>query len=101
MMTSAMIISATDRVLENGALNTGTPRWFAVARRTWFVPMQNAPIDRSRRPALTTASVTCVLLRMPSTWTSAIRSTSSASGSAPFTVSTWKPSSANASAATW
>ncbi len=43
-MISAMASSTTERVLENGALNTATPRSAAAARSIWFVPMQKAPI---------------------------------------------------------
>ena len=42
-----MTSSATLRVLLNGALNTGTPRWLAASRSTWLVPMQKQP-DREQ-----------------------------------------------------
>ena len=42
-MISAIASSTTERVFENGALNTATPRFAAAARSTWLVPMQNAP----------------------------------------------------------
>ena len=71
--------SATLRVLLNGALKTGIPRPCASARSTWFVPMQKQPRVRRSFPAASTRGVTCVLLRIPSTWTPAIRSSSSAS----------------------
>ena len=51
-----MIISATLRVFEKGALKTGTPRRFAPARSTWFVPMQKQPTERSLRPAASALS---------------------------------------------
>ena len=66
-MISAMIISATLRVLENGALNTGTPRSAAAARSTWLVPMQKQPTaSRSGAPS-STRGVIVVFDRMPST----------------------------------
>src|SRR6266568_3556500 len=49
VMISATIISATLRVLENGALNTGTPRRLAPSRSTWLVPMQKQPTVSRRR----------------------------------------------------
>src|SRR3954468_2300389 len=97
---SASISSATERVFENGALNAGTPRRLAGASAIWLVPMQNAPTVSMRLASASTAGVTWVLLRIPSTWTSRARWTSSASGSADLAVSTWKPSARNASAAT-
>ncbi len=39
-MMSASAISTTERVFENGALNTATPREAAACRSIWFVPMQ-------------------------------------------------------------
>lgn len=39
MMHSAMTSSATDLVLEKGALNTGIPSNRAACRSTWLVPM--------------------------------------------------------------
>ena len=47
-MISASTSSATLRVLENGALNTGMPRSSAAARSTWLVPMQKQPTPVSR-----------------------------------------------------
>ena len=47
MMISASTSSATLRVLENGALNTGTPRLAAASKAIWLVPMQNAPTATS------------------------------------------------------
>ncbi len=91
-MISAITSSATLRVLLNGALNTGTPRWPAASRSTWFVPMQKAPSASSRRASARTRAVTRVLLRMPRTCTSRIFSTSSSSARAPGDVSTRKPS---------
>src|SRR5215468_131628 len=98
--TSARISSATERVFENGALNAGMPRRLAWPSAIWLVPMQNAPTASMRLASASTAGVTWVLLRIPSTWTSRTRWTSSASGSAARAVSTWKPSARNASAAT-
>src|SRR4051812_17174687 len=98
--TSASISSATERVFENGALNAGTPRRLAGPSAIWLVPMQNAPTAIMRLASASTAAVTWVLLRIPSTWASRTRWTSSASGSAARAVSTWKPSARNASTAT-
>ncbi len=97
---SEIISSATLRVLENGALNTGTPRLLAESRSTWLVPMQNAPMSVSRRRAASSAGpCTWVLLRMPSTWTSATRAASSSPSSACLSASTWNPSASNSSMA--
>ena len=68
-MISAMASSTTLRVLENGALNTVTPRSEAAARSIWFVPMQNAPIATRSGAASSTRAVTWVLDRMPSSAT--------------------------------
>jgi hypothetical protein len=87
-----VIISATERVFENGALNTGTPRVFASRSATWLVPMQKQPTASRRRASASAAGVTRVFDRMPSTCTSLIFSTSSLSLSAPDTASTEKPS---------
>src|ERR1039458_5294886 len=59
-MISASTSSTTLRVLENGALNTATPRLLAAARSIWLTPMQNAPIAASCGAAASTRSVTCV-----------------------------------------
>ena len=61
----------------------GTP----TSRSTWLVPMQKQPIASRRRAALRASSVTCILLRIPSTCTSFSFSVSSSSVSAPGTVS--------------
>ena len=42
-MISDSASSTTLRVLENGALNTATPRLLAAARSIWLTPMQKAP----------------------------------------------------------
>ena len=68
-MISAIASSTTERVLENGALNTATPRAAAAARSIWLVPMQNAPIATRSGAASSTFAVTWVLERMPSRWT--------------------------------
>ena len=91
-MISAITSSATLRVLLNGALKTGMPRWLAASRSTWFVPMQKVPSVSSRRDPESTRSVTCVRLRIPSTCTSRTRSTSASSPRAPAQASSWKPS---------
>ncbi|CSI55063.1 Uncharacterised protein [Vibrio cholerae] len=44
--------SATLRVLENGALNTGIPRLAAALRSTWLVPIQKQPIATSFSAAM-------------------------------------------------
>src|ERR1035438_2044330 len=59
-MIAASASSTTLRVLENGALNTATPRLLAAARSIWLTPMQNAPIAASCGAAARTRSVTCV-----------------------------------------
>jgi hypothetical protein len=46
-MASASTSSATDRVLEYGALNTAMPRSRAAFRSTWLVPMQKQPTATS------------------------------------------------------
>ena len=65
-MISETAISTTERVLEYGALNTATPCPAAEGRSIWLVPMQNAPIARSRGAAASTSAVTWVVERMPS-----------------------------------
>ena len=52
MTISPMASSATLRVLENGALNTGTPTPRAASRLTWLVPTLKQPtaISRSAEP---------------------------------------------------
>src|SRR5580658_4060092 len=61
--------------------------------------MQKQPSDSRRRAAPSTRSVTCVLLRIPSTCTSSTRLISSSSPSAPERVSRWNPSPRNSSCA--
>jgi hypothetical protein len=70
-MASASTSSATLRVLENGALKTGTPARVAAARSTWLVPMQKQPTAISRRAAARAAASSWVRERMPSMCTSA------------------------------
>jgi hypothetical protein len=82
MIVSAMTSSATLRVLEYGALNTGTPRRRAAARSTWLVPMQKQPTAIRRRARCSTVSVRCVRERMPTMCASAMRSSSFSSDSA-------------------
>src|SRR5260221_2045120 len=91
-MISQITSSATLRVLEKGALKTGTPFSFATARSIWFVPMQKQPTASRRFASASAAAVTRVLLRMPSTCTSRSFSARSSSLSAPGTISSWKPS---------
>ncbi len=94
-----MIISATLRVLLNGALKTGTPRPSAASSDTWFVPMQKQPTASKESPASSTASRTCVLLRIPRTWTPSSRARSSFSGTERGSASTSKPSASSMSRA--
>ncbi len=44
MTISAIVSSATLRVLENGALNTGMPMSRAASRSTWLVPTEKQPM---------------------------------------------------------
>ena len=90
-MISARASSTTLRVLENGALNTATPRLVAPATSIWFVPMQKAPIAESCGAASRARSPTCVLERMPSRWTPSSAEISSSSSSAPRRLVTWYP----------
>ncbi len=90
-MISAMASSTTLRVLENGALNTAVPCSVAVVRSIWLVPMQNAPIASRSGAASSTALVTLVFERMPSSWNPGSAAASSASSRAPLTVSTSIP----------
>lgn len=90
-MISAIASSTTLRVLENGALKAAIP-WRAVAARSiWFVSMQNAPIASRSGAASSTASVTWVVERIPSTWTPTMASVSCCSVNAPARVSTCHP----------
>ncbi len=83
MMISPITSSATERVLEYGALNTGMPRRFAACTSTWLVPMQKQPMQNSRSAAASTSAESRVRERMPTTWASRISaSRSSASGAA-------------------
>ena len=88
-MISAIASSTTERVFENGALNTATPRLAAAARSTWFVPMQNAPTASRSGAAASTRSVTWVWDLMPRRLKPWIFSISSSSPRARVSVSTW------------
>ena len=66
MTISAMISSATERVLENGALNTGMPMVRQAARSTWLVPTEKQPTATSDLTPSTTSAVSRVRERMPS-----------------------------------
>ncbi len=56
MTISAIVSSATLRVLENGALKTGMPMVRAAARSTWLVPTEKQPIAISERmPSMASA----------------------------------------------
>ena len=69
--------SATERVLENGALNTGIPRIFAALRSTWLVPIQKQPIAISLGAASIISAVNWVRERKPIKCASLIASFSS------------------------
>src|SRR3954471_10663301 len=90
-MISAIASSTTLRVLENGALNTATPREPADARSIWLVPMQNAPMASRSGAWASTAAVTSVLERIPSSCTPGSASTSSVSSYARSTSWTSQP----------
>ncbi len=65
MTHSAMVSSATERVLEKGALKTGIPRRWAAARSIWLVPTEKQPTAIIRVVAFKTSRVICVRERMP------------------------------------
>ena len=81
-MASASTSSATLRVLENGALNTGTPRAWAASRSTWFVPMQKHPTPATRLDCSKNRAVSSVPERMPTKYASAAAASSSDPGNA-------------------
>ena len=87
-MISASASSTTLRVLENGALNTATPRLLAAARSIWLTPMQNAPIATRSGAWSRTRAVTWVPDLMPSRCTPRSASMSSSSPSARGSVET-------------
>src|SRR3569623_1185950 len=64
-MVSASTSSATLRVLENGALYSGSPFCCAAARSTWLVPMQKQPSPTSFSAALNPSAVIWVAERIP------------------------------------
>jgi hypothetical protein len=76
-MISASTSSATDRVLEKGALKTGMPRIMAASRSIWLVPMQKAPTAMSLGAAAITSAVSRVRERMPTKCAPATASVSS------------------------
>ena len=83
-MISAIASSTTLRVLENGALKTATPRSEAAAQ----VDLVGADAERADREQVrgapsSTAAVTSVFDRMPSSCTPGRRAISSSSSSAP------------------
>ncbi len=84
MTISASVNSATERVLEKGALNTGMPRLRAASRSTWFVPTEKQPTAARRSAASKTSSVSCVRERMPRMWTPFTASRSAGPSSAVF-----------------
>lgn len=82
--SSPITSSATERVFENGALNTGIPRFAAASRSTSFVPIQKQPIATSFSAALITSSVRWVRDRRPMKWASRMDSFNCSSSSAPL-----------------
>jgi len=88
-MASPSTSSATDRVLENGALNTAMPRCRAATRSTWLVPMQKQPMAISLGAWASTSAVSWVRERMPTKCTSAIFWRSSSSDGEPARLSIW------------
>ena len=81
-MISARVSSTTLRVFEYGALKTATPSAEAAARSIWSVPMQNAPTASRSGARPSTAALSRVLDRMPSSATPGSAAASSASSSA-------------------
>ena len=65
-MISASASSTTLRVLENGALNTATPRLIAAARSIWLTPIPKTPTAARSGAAARTRPVTCVVDLIPS-----------------------------------
>src|SRR5687767_1562189 len=88
-MEAATTNSATERVLEYGALNTATPFWVACARFTWLVPIQKQPIACNFSAAFKTDEVICVFDRIPTRWASFILRINSSSGKALVSFSTF------------
>ncbi len=68
MTISAIVSSATLRVFEKGALNTGTPARLAETRSTWLVPTEKQPMAMSRSAACRMSGVIWVRDRMPRRW---------------------------------
>ena len=66
MTISAIVSSATERVLENGALKTGMPMARQAARSTWLVPTEKQPIATSDLMPSIASAVIWVRERMPS-----------------------------------
>src|ERR1700759_1812825 len=100
-MISASASSTTLRVLENGALNTATPRLLAAVRSIWLVPIQKAPTASRPGAASRTRSVTCVPDRMPSRFASLKASISSSSSRERGRVSTVLPPLPSRADASW
>ncbi len=82
MTISPITSSATLRVLEYGALNTGMPRARAAARSTWLVPTLKQPTTHQPVGGANTAAVSWVRERMPRMCTPCNASTSAAPSSA-------------------
>ncbi|MNT75014.1 hypothetical protein D3C72_2138740 [compost metagenome] len=81
-MASPSTSSATERVFEKGALNTGTPRCMAVSRSTWLVPMQKQPTTRRSGLPDSRLASRWVRERIPATWAPRSASPSWAGGNA-------------------
>src|SRR5471032_1766543 len=101
-IASANTSSATERVLEYGALNTAMPRSRAALRSTWLVPMQKQPTATSFLAWSKISSVSCVRERIPMKWASAIFSFNWASGKEPvrYSILTY-PEALRTSTADW
>ena len=69
-ITSPMTNSATLRELLKGELKTAMPCFAAYCVSTWLVPMQKQPMTIKFLASRKTRAVSCVLERMPITWTS-------------------------------
>ena len=90
-MISAITNSTTLRVLENGALKTAVPLRDAAGMSIWLVPMQKAPMASSSGHWSSTARVTFVFDRIPSSCTPGRAVRNSSSSSAPLTLDTSMP----------
>jgi hypothetical protein len=96
----AMACSATERMLEVGALTTMTPRSVAAATSTLSRPTPARPTTWSEVPASSTSAVTWVDERMMRAWAPTM-APSSSSGLSPSWTSTSWPASASRSSPLW